>query len=133
MLLEEAVSIRRYAQRPEHPALAQSLLSLGQAQLASGEASRAVPALEEARRIYAQVSIDPDQQALAGFALARAWADASADVSKIQSVVRQAESSYQAGAAPRPGDLDSLRQWAKQSGHLSDRPVGPQARRLMMP
>ncbi len=110
-----AVEILEKVEGPEHPYLYEALLVLGQVDVRTGAARRALPVLERARRLADYPGIDASDRAEIDAALARALVDAHADRARARRLA-QAAHAVLAGDRRRRKAYLELDRWLRAQG-----------------
>jgi tetratricopeptide (TPR) repeat protein len=114
--------IRVAVNGPEHPGLLLPLTGLGQVALAEGNAEAAVRSLERALACIGDAKVDPSDEALARFALARAYLQLGRfDAAREQAT--KADAGFETAGANARRHRDALARWrAEALGQPEPRP-----------
>jgi len=111
---ERSRAIRAAVHGPRHPSLLLPLTGLGEVALAEGATDDAARTLEEALACIGDATVDPADEALARFALARAyWQQGRADAAREQA--DRAEAGFRAAGANARRHREALTRWRAEA------------------
>jgi tetratricopeptide (TPR) repeat protein len=96
---------------PDHPGLAGPLLTEGKALLAAGDASRAVPKLEQSLALREAADVAPYRHAESAFALARALVATRGDQKRADELAQRAQDLFHRQGKGFEDDLREVEQW----------------------
>jgi tetratricopeptide (TPR) repeat protein len=107
---------------PDHPGLAGPLLTEGKALLAAGDASRAIPKLEQSLALQEAAEVAPYRHAESAFALAKALVATRGDQKRADELAQRAQDLFHRQGKGFEDDLRDVEQWqAKRLAALKTR------------